>query len=45
MLKPESIYLQERLEAADQYYASRSPADGRIYLASIARRLTVVKAR
>ncbi len=39
-----AFYLQERLEAADQYYASPVAADGRIYLASVPGRLTVIKA-
>jgi len=39
-----SFYLQERLEAADKYYASPVAADGRIYLASLAGNLSVVKA-
>ena len=39
-----AYYLQERLEAADQYYASPVAADGRIYLVSVPGRLTVVKA-
>jgi outer membrane protein assembly factor BamB len=38
------FYAQERLEAADKYYASPVAADGRIYLASLAGKLTVVKA-
>jgi outer membrane protein assembly factor BamB len=38
------FYLQERLEATDKYYASPVAADGRIYLASLAGKLTVVKA-
>jgi outer membrane protein assembly factor BamB len=37
-------YLQERLPAADQYYASPVAADGRIYLVSVPGRLTVLKA-
>ena len=39
-----AFYSQERLEAADQYYASPVAADGRIYLVSVPGRLTVVKA-
>lgn len=38
------FYQQERLEAADQYYASPVAADGRIYLLSVPGRLTVIKA-
>jgi outer membrane protein assembly factor BamB len=38
------FYSQERLEAADKYYASPVAADGRIYLASLAGKLTVLKA-
>jgi outer membrane protein assembly factor BamB len=38
------FYLQERLEAADKYYASPVAANGRIYVASLAGKLTVVKA-
>ena len=38
------FYSQERLPAADKYYASPVAADGRIYLASLAGRVTVVKA-
>ena len=37
-------YLQERLEASGNYYASPVAADGRIYLASLAGKVTVVKA-
>jgi outer membrane protein assembly factor BamB len=37
-------YLQERLEAGGNYYSSPVAADGRIYLASLAGKLTVVKA-
>jgi hypothetical protein len=36
--------LQERLEAAESYYASPVAADGRIYVASVPGKLTVVKA-
>ena len=39
-----AFYLQERLEAADKYYASPIVGDGRIYLASVPGKLTVVKA-
>src|SRR6185369_9001551 len=39
-----SYYLQERLEAPGNYYASPVAADGRIYLASVSGKLTVVKA-
>ena len=39
-----TYYLQERLEAADQYYASPVAGDGRIYLVSVPGRLTVLKA-
>ena len=38
------FYAQERLEAADKYYASPVAADGRIYVASLAGKLTVLKA-
>jgi outer membrane protein assembly factor BamB len=38
------FYNQERLEAADKYYASPVAADGRIYLASLPGKLTVIKA-
>src|SRR5262249_27145007 len=38
------FYSQERLEATDKYYASPVAADGRIYVASLAGKLTVVKA-
>ena len=38
------FYLQERLEATDPYYASPVAADGKIYLASVPGKLTVVKA-
>jgi outer membrane protein assembly factor BamB len=39
-----AAYLQERLGAAGSYYASPVAADGRIYLASLPGKLTVVKA-
>ncbi len=38
------FYAQERLEPADKFYASPVAADGRIYLASLPGRLTIVKA-
>lgn len=38
------IYFQERIGAEGAYYASPIAADGRIYLASVAGRVTVVKA-
>jgi outer membrane protein assembly factor BamB len=38
------FYLQERLEAAGSYYASPVAADGRIYLASVPGKVTVIKA-
>ena len=38
------LYSQERLEAQGSYYASPVAADGRIYVASLAGKLTVVKA-
>jgi outer membrane protein assembly factor BamB len=38
------FYSQERLEANDKYYASPVVADGRIYLVSLAGKVTVVKA-
>jgi outer membrane protein assembly factor BamB len=38
------FYLQERLEAAESYYASPVAADGRIYLASVPGKVTIVKA-
>jgi outer membrane protein assembly factor BamB len=38
-----AFYLQERLEALGSYYASPVAADGRIYLASLAGKVTVVK--
>ena len=38
------FYLQERLEAAEKYYASPVAADGRIYVVSVPGKLTVVKA-
>ena len=37
-------YLQERLDAEGYYYASPVAADGRIYLASVNGKITVVKA-
>ena len=37
-------YLEERLDAVGSYYASLVAADGRIYLASLPGKLTVVKA-
>src|SRR5205823_12481591 len=37
-------YLQERLNADGNYYSSPVAADGRIYLASVNGKLTVVKA-
>jgi len=37
-------YLQERLEAQGSYYASPVAAEGRIYLASLAGKVTVIKA-
>lgn len=40
----EPVYLQERLGAEGSYYASPIAADGRIYLASVAGKVTVVKA-
>jgi outer membrane protein assembly factor BamB len=40
----EPIYAQERLDAPGSYYASPVAADGRIYLASLNGRVTVVKA-
>jgi outer membrane protein assembly factor BamB len=39
-----SFYLQERLEANDKYYASPVAADGRIYVASLSGKMTVLKA-
>jgi len=39
-----SFYLQERLEAAERYYASPVAADGRIYVVSLPGKLTVVRA-
>jgi outer membrane protein assembly factor BamB len=39
-----SFYLQERLEAAEKYYASPVAADGRIYVVSLPGKLTVVQA-
>jgi len=38
------FYLQERFEATESYYASPVAADGRIYVASVLGKLTVVKA-
>ena len=38
------FYLQERLNATGSYYASPVAADGRIYLASMPGKITVVKA-
>jgi outer membrane protein assembly factor BamB len=38
------FYIQERLEAAGNYYSSPVAADGRIYIASVPGKLTVVKA-
>ena len=38
------FYLQERLEATESYYASPVAGDGRIYVASVPGKLTVVKA-
>jgi len=38
------FYSQERLEAADKYYSSPVAADGRIYVASLSGKLTVLKA-
>ncbi len=40
----EPVYAQERLPAGGNYYASPVAADGRIYVASLPGRLTVVKA-
>ncbi len=40
----EPFYVQERLEAPGNYYASPVAAAGRIYLASVGGKLTVVKA-
>jgi outer membrane protein assembly factor BamB len=40
----EPIYVQQRLEAIGSYYASPVAADGRIYVASLPGKLTVVKA-
>jgi outer membrane protein assembly factor BamB len=39
-----AFYLQERLEAIGSYYASPVAADGRIYLASLPGKMTVVQA-
>ena len=39
-----AYYLQERLDAEGSYYSSLVAADGRIYLASLPGKLTVVKA-
>jgi outer membrane protein assembly factor BamB len=38
------FYSQERLEANDKYYSSPVAADGRIYVASLAGKVTVIKA-
>jgi outer membrane protein assembly factor BamB len=38
------FYQQERLEAAEKYYASPVAADGRIYVVSVPGKLTVIKA-
>jgi outer membrane protein assembly factor BamB len=38
------FYSQERLEANDSYYSSPVAADGKIFLASLSGKLTVVKA-
>jgi outer membrane protein assembly factor BamB len=38
------FYLQERLDAAESYYASPVAADGRIYVVSLPGRLSVIKA-
>jgi outer membrane protein assembly factor BamB len=40
----EPCYVQQRLEAIGSYYASPIAADGRIYLASLPGKLTVIKA-
>ena len=40
----EPFYLQERLEAPGNYYSSPVAADGKIYLASVTGKVTVVKA-
>jgi outer membrane protein assembly factor BamB len=40
----EARYLQERIDANGSYYASPVLADGRIFLASLSGRVTVVKA-
>lgn len=37
------FYLQERLEAAESYYASPVAADGRIYVVSLPGRLSIIK--
>jgi outer membrane protein assembly factor BamB len=39
-----SYYLQERLNAEGNYYSSPVAADGRIYVASVPGKLTVIKA-
>jgi len=39
-----TYYLQERVEAPGNYYSSPVAADGKIYLASVTGKLTVVKA-
>ena len=39
-----SIYAQERLHATGKYYASPVAADGRIYLAALDGKMTVIKA-
>jgi outer membrane protein assembly factor BamB len=38
------FYLEERLNAGGSYYASPVAADGRIYVASVPGKLTVIKA-
>ena len=40
----EARYLQERIDATGNYYASPVAADGRIFVASLNGRVTVVKA-
>lgn len=40
----EAVYAQERIGATGNYYASPVAADGRIYLASLPGKLTVIKA-
>ena len=42
--KGQAVYLQERIGAEGSYYASPIAADGRIYLASVPGKVTVVKA-